>query len=131
MSEKVGQGAIEFIILVGFIFFIFVAFLFAIRTNIADKTRESVDLEVKEIALIVQDEIVLAAGSSEGYYRNFELPEKVANRHYDVSIVNNLVYVNTTDGRHALSLSVLNVTGQPLKGNNFIRKVNGNIYLNG
>lgn len=131
IKYRKGQGAIEFIILVGFIFFIFVAFLLAIRVNISDKTRESVDLEVKEIALIVQDEIALAAESSDGYYRNFELPVRVANRDYEVNVTGGLVFVRTVDGRHALSLSVLNVTGDVQRGNNIIRKVNGSVILNG
>ena len=130
MKKKQGQGAIEFLVLFGFVFFISVVFLLAIRENISYKTRESFDLEVKEIALIVQDEISLAVESSDGYYRNFELPSRILGRSYEVNLISDSVYVRTSDNLHFLSLGVLNATGDVQKGNNVIRKADGIVYLN-
>jgi uncharacterized protein YpmB len=130
MSKNRGQSAIEFLILIGAVFFFFIVFLFAIQSSIVEKSKEGVDLEIREVALIVQDEISLAVGSSDGYSRNFVLPNKIRGRDYNASIIGSLVYVITNDGKHAVSLSVLNATGQPTIGNNQVRRDAGRVYLN-
>jgi len=129
MNNKV-QSAIEFVILVGVIFFFFISFLFAVQLNIYDKARDSRKLVIQEIALTMQDEINLAADSSDGYYRKFEIPEKVANLDYEINITAGTVYVRTINGKHALALPVTNVVGQPNITVNVIRKENGVVYLN-
>lgn len=129
-KDKSGQGAVEFLILVGGVLFFFVVFLFIIQEDTADKLNERKNLALKEIASIVKDEIAFAFESIDGYYRNFELPNTLDGINYDVSIVNEFVYARTTDGRHALALPVLNVTGQPIIGSNAIRKINGTVFLN-
>ena len=130
MRNKKAQSAIEFLILVGAVLFFFVAFLYAVQSNLSDKTRERREIAVREVALIVQDEIVLAWGSSDGYSRNFELPNKVQGADYEVNISDELVYVRTIDGRHAIALPVFNVTGQPVKGLNAIGKRDEIVFLN-
>ncbi|PJC44950.1 hypothetical protein CO038_00985, partial [Candidatus Pacearchaeota archaeon CG_4_9_14_0_2_um_filter_39_13] len=120
-----GQSSVEFIILVGAVLFFFMAFAFAIQINTADKTNEKRDVLVKDTALNVQAEIDLAHRSSEGYSRNFELPEKILNSDYEISIIAGAVYVRTLDGEHATAYPVADVSGQPLKGSNSIRKENG------
>ena len=128
-NEK-GQSAIEFFILVGVVIFFLVVFLFLIQSNIADSIRGRRVIAVKEIAVSVQDEIALASASSEGYTRHFTLPQNVDGIDYEVKLVLGLAYVRTLDEKYALALPVLNVTGQPLRGDNVIKKVNGAVYLN-
>jgi len=125
-----GQSAIEFVILVGAVLFFFIAFLFAVNQNIADKTRENINLVLKEIALTVLDEINLAADSSEGYYREFEIPEKVINLDYDVNVTEGTIYARTVDGKYAISFPVTNVSGDLQKGLNVVRKEEGIICIN-
>ena len=127
---KEGQSAIEFMIVIGAIFFFFLAFLFGIQTSIADKARENKDLTVKEIALTLQNEVNIAVETSDGYYREFRLPIQVVNIDYDIIIVDGLVYIITDDERHSIALSVLEVSGQPIAGDNIIRKEAGVVYLN-
>jgi len=129
MNNK-AQSAIEFIILVGAVFFFFIAFLFAIQLNIVDKTRENKNLITQELALTVQDEINLAVESSDGYYREFTIPEKLVNLDYEINITAGTVYVRTVNGEYALALPVANVTGDVQKGTNVIRRENGVVYLN-
>ena len=74
MKDKFGQGEIEFLILVGGVLFFFVLFLFVIQQDTGDKLNERRDFALKEIATIVKDDISFASESSEGYFRNFELP---------------------------------------------------------
>jgi len=128
--EKRGQSTIEFFILVMVVLFFFLGFLFAIQTNIADKMREGKELAVREIALSVQDEVALASASSDGYLRHFILPNNVKGADYLINITDGLVYVRTSDGKYALALPAFNVTGQPSKGDNDIRKNDGRVYLN-
>jgi hypothetical protein len=129
-SSKRGQSAIEFIILIGAMFFIFLTMLFVIQGNITDKTRENRDLVIRELGLTVQSEITLAAESSNGYYREFVLPPTLLGLEYDVRIIDDLVFLNTTNGRHAIAFSVVEVVGDAQVGLNVIEKNNGVVYLN-
>lgn len=128
-SDK-GQTAIEFMIIFGAIFFFFISFMLVIQNNLADKTREAIDLSLNEIAFSVQDEIALAHSSSDGYYREFALPEKVLGKDYSINLTLRSVYLITEDERHSVALPVLNVTGFVQKGNNTIRKEDNEVYLN-
>ena len=124
------QTAIEFIVTVGLALSVFTIFFLAIQENNSDKMQDNKNLLVKLTAQTVQEEINLASGSSDGYSRNFELPEKISNWDYDVVITGNLVYVRTWDGKSAIALPIINVSGNVLKGENTIQKQNGQVYLN-
>jgi len=130
MLDKNAQSAIEFVILVGFILFAFTAFFLVIQENISDELREKKDLAIREVALTVQDEINLALETSEGYYREFKIPERIINQDYEINIIDDMVYVRTKDGRNAISLPVANVTGDVNIPLNIIRKEDGEIKLN-
>ncbi len=125
-----GQSAIEFFILVGVLFFIFMIFLLIFQSNLSDKTYERQDTMIKETALTIQNELSLAAEASNGYLRTFELPLKILGSDYQANITSGFVYVRTTDGTHAISLPVQNVTGDLSIPTNRIIKLNETIYLN-
>ncbi len=127
---KRGQSSIEFLILVGAVLFIFIIFLGLFQQNIGQKTIEKRNHEVTELALTVQNEINLASEASNGYRRQFTIPQKILGSDYDINITSGSVYVRTRDGKHALAIPVQNVTGDMNKTINNIRKVNGTIYLN-
>ncbi len=124
------QSAIEFLILVMTILFLFVSFLYFIQSKIADSQYEILSIKVKEIALRVQDEINLAQGSTNGYFRVFNIPSKINGLEYQIELVENSVYVRTDNGKHAVALPIVNVTGNIIKGDNQIYKTNGTIFLN-
>ncbi len=130
ITRKKAQSAIEFVILVGTVTFFFITFLFAIQLNISERTKENKNLALQELALSVQDEINLAMESTDGYYREFEIPEKVINTDYDISASGGFVYLRTIDGKYGISFPVTNVTGEVKKGTNVIRKEGGIICLN-
>ena len=131
MTIKKGQSAIEFFILIGVVLFFFVVFLFAIESHGADKARERLNLAGRDIALSVQDEIIFASESSDGYMREFDVPDKMdGGVGYDINLIDGYVYLKSTDEKYALALPVLNVTGNINKGKNTIRKLNGIVYLN-
>ncbi len=125
-----GQSAIEFLILVMAILFLFVGLLYFIYGKIADTQNEALSVAVNEIALTVQDEINLAHGSADGYSRQFFLPSNINGLEYEANIIEDSVYVRTTNGRHAVALPVSEVTGDVLIGNNLVYKISGVVYLN-
>jgi len=128
---KRAQSAIEFIILVGAVVFFFLAFIYAVQINTYDELRKNRDLFALEIALTVQNEVSLASESLDGYYRDFEIPLDILGAEYTILIDEGLVYITTTDGKHALALPVVNVTVTTvIVGTNRIRKDGGKVYLN-
>ena len=130
IKYKRAQSAIEFFILVFGALFIFLGLLYVVQVNIGDDIRENIDLEIKEVALTVQDEINFAFSSSNGYYREFNVPERISSKEYEINITQGSVYIRTLDERFAMSLPVLNITGDVKKGINKIKKEQDRVYLN-
>lgn len=124
------QTAIEFMVLVIFVMMFFSIFFLAIRQSTTEKLREKQDLLIKETAKTVQDEINLALESSDGYLRQFNLPQEIQEADYTITLVENMVYIKTEDGKSAIALPIANVTGNIAKGLNIIKKENGKVYLN-
>lgn len=125
-----GQSAIEFIIVVAALLFFFSVFVFFLQGSLSDKTKAQRDTALTDIGLSVQEELVLAQKSSDGYERTFILPPTVLSAPYNVTLQSGSIYLRTLDQKHALSLSVVNATGYLRVGSNTVRKVNGTIYVN-
>ena len=130
MLNKKAQGAAEFIILIGFILFFFIAFFIVIQENIGDKTKERQNILLGEVVRMVQDEINLASESSEGYSRDFEVPSKINNQDYEINITGGEVYSVISGGKNAIALPVAEVNGEISKGINSIKKEDGEVRLN-
>src|SRR3989344_6023531 len=128
MYNNKAQGAFEFIIILGSVLFFFLVFFAAIQSNVSEKNLEKEKVISQNIALDVQDEINLAAESSEGYYREFSVPENVLGKDYEINITENFVYVKM--GKISVSYKIANITGNIQKGVNIIEKQNGEILLN-
>ena len=112
-----------------FLFF-FTLFFIAINESQSDEIKQKQTIYVQEIAFAIQDEINLAQEAREGYYREFKIPEKINGKDYNISIIEELVYVKTKDEKHAIALPIPPVNGQAIPGNNIIKKMNKLIYLN-
>jgi hypothetical protein len=130
MHQKKAQSSIEFIVLIGFVLFFFVIFMLIIEENMSLKRYQSQSSKIKELAVDVQDELNLALGASDGYQRNFFIPDQVAGLDYQINITEEMVYIRTDNGKHAIALPVANATGDVRKGMNQIKKENGEIKLN-
>ena len=124
------QSAVEFFILIGVLFFIFLIFLYLFQSDLAGKSDKRKDEMIRETALSIQNELSLASESSDGYSRTFEIPLTILGSNYEANITSGFVYVRTSDGSHAISLPVQNITGDLNITTNKIRKVNGAVYLN-
>lgn len=128
LAGKKAQGTIEFVILFGVALLFFVMITAAIQIDQSKKNKEKERLLLQNVALDVQDEINLAAESSEGYARNFTIPLNIIGRDYEINLSNDYVIANIDI--YVLTYKIHNVTGQIQKGNNFIRKNNETVYLN-
>ena len=124
------QVAIEFLITVGAVILFTSIFLLAIQNSHQDKTYHYQNIQLEEIALSVQNEINLALESTEGYSRQFKIPEKAGSLEYEITIDSGVIYIKTTNGKHALIVPVPEIIGNVNKTWNSIKKINGNIYLN-
>ena len=123
------QGMIEFMILFGAVLFFFVAFMLAIQTSSEEKTLEKQNVYAQNIALSVQNELALAAQASDGYSREFYVTNTILGDDYEITLVDNSVYIKAE--KIALSYSVVVVDGNIQKGLNTIKKEGGVVYLNG
>jgi hypothetical protein len=130
MNIKKAQSSIEFIILIGFVMTAFAIFFIVINESVRETTEEKMDLEVKEVALTIQNEIDLAYNSIEGYSRNFTLPKVISGKYYSVLIEEDIVFVSTIDEKHFSSFPIKNVTGQvSILFTNTISKSNGEVKI--
>jgi hypothetical protein len=128
MEQIKCQVAMEFLIVtVGVIFFL-TFFVIVVQTSLGEKNRDRDFMYVKNLALNVQDEIDIASKASEGYGRNFTLPAKAAGEDYTMIIENEAVHITTA--RFDVSYPIRKVIGTTRTGVNYIRKQNGEVYLN-
>ena len=127
---KRGQSAIEFMILIGVVLFFITGMLGIFQQETARKSMEKRNIVMTELVLSVQNEINIAAKSTDGYMRRFGIPQTLAGKEYSIGVYEGLIYLNTTDGKLAFALPTHNVTGQLVKGTNTIRKINATIFVN-
>ena len=124
------QFAIEFIVLIAFMFLIFVGFIAVITTKILEsKDNERQEIE-EDIAELEMNEIVLAKSVTDGYLRTFNLPTRIKGNTYSIEIIDNReLIVNYVDKEVVLFLPP-NIQGDVDIGLNEIKKIDGIVYLN-
>ncbi|MEM4625782.1 MAG: hypothetical protein QXJ28_03405 [Candidatus Pacearchaeota archaeon] len=123
------QVSIELIIVSIATILFFSIFFISIQINIQDKQKKNEIIFIENFAFSIREEIQMAFSASDGYSRNFEIPQKIFNRDYEISILDDsILFINTTDSSIALEIGVIN--GSIKKGLNVIRKENGVVYLN-
>ncbi|MBU0907051.1 MAG: hypothetical protein KKD18_02975 [Nanoarchaeota archaeon] len=131
MKKNKAQSAIELFLLIGAVLFFTLGFMSIFQQSIAKKSLEKREFEMQELARSVQNEINIAAKSTDGYLRKFNIPGKIAGAEYSISLNEGYLYLNTTDGKHAMAIQSQNATGQLIVGaTNTIRKINSTIFLN-
>lgn len=132
IKKKKAQTTIEFVILFAAVLFFFVSFFAVIQLNIEKKNLEKERVMAQNIALDIQNEISLAAESSEGYYREFEIPKNIIGKDYEVEIVGDRVYVKMGENV-GVSYKIFEISSQSsalIKGKNIIEKRGGEVHLN-
>src|SRR3989344_5227719 len=92
-SRSRAQSSVEFLILAGFMTFIFLVFLAAIGGQIIDAQRTRDDNIAYDIMDTVEEELNLAQSALNGYERIFTMPDSVNNVNYSIRLYDNLLIV--------------------------------------
>lgn len=125
------QASIEFIFLLSIlsIFLFLVVYQNSSLYSQANYVKTLKDAQ--EISDQIAFEINLALKAGDGYSRVFYIPNKISNSiDYNVSIENYLVILKWNSSSTQSVIFVKNVNGEIVKGKNFIRNLNGVIYVN-
>lgn len=127
---KRAQSAIEFMILIGAMVLLMTGFFALVGSNFADKQQSQKAELVRDTAILIQEEIRIANTASDGYERVLILPDKILGKNYTITIIENLMQVQTIDLKHSLALPIANINGTLYPGTNTLRKVQGVVYAN-
>lgn len=125
---KKGQVALEFMIMFGFAALLLLLFLSITLARTIEFNNERQSQLIKDLALGTQKEINLAFESRDGYYHEFKLPSTLLGIHYDVTIKDTLLIVNSS--KEEIDVVIPKLTGNIQKGTNIIKKEGGLVYLN-
>lgn len=129
MSLK-SQSAMEFVMLASFMLLVILGFFSLASSKMTDARQEGSRKTAEDVAEFAYREIETAKSVNDGYSRIFEMPQNVNGINYSISIIDNReLVVNYLDYEHIKFLPS-NVTGNIVKGNNKIAKVNGIVVLN-
>jgi hypothetical protein len=134
-----GQTAIEFIILLGFMLFVFTTFFYVIHERSSIIVAQNNHLELQTISDILLQEITIASRVKDGYTRTFEIPFTLKNGNYTVMLSNSSeITVTTIDEEYLVFLPVAvsidtgagtQASGRIYPGTIIIAKRNNNITL--
>lgn len=123
------QVSFEFIIITSILVFITIVFGLFASERLLDIRDRSNFLQLQDLAGTVRNEIEVAHGMEDGYERRFGLPDYVGNSEYSIVLANATVVISFQDEEFAFA--VLPVNGSVQKGANRIRKLDGEVILNG
>ena len=126
------QTAFEFLILTGFMLFVFTAFFLVIRERSSIATQQLHYQELETVGTIIDQEVTLAAQVRDGYNRTFMLPYTVGGEPYTIFLPSTTeVNIRSRDSEYLLFLTA-NVTalGNVLRpGKTVIVKQKGNLSI--
>jgi len=127
MSSK-AQISAEFFIFLGLVFLIAIAFEVVSLDQLNDFKAQKESEAVKDLALKVQKELFIAASVEDGFTRVFEIPDKLENINYSLTMKNSTVTAISKNSIYVVSIPQAN--GNLSKGTNKISKKDGIIYIN-
>lgn len=123
------QFAIEFVVLIAFMFLIFLGFTAVITSKILEAKENERQRIAEDLATLAKNEIELAKSVSDGYSRTFTLPAKFDGNSYDITIIDNKeLVVNYLDKEYVVFLPE-NFDGYIGTGINLIQKIDGVVIL--
>lgn len=128
--NKKSQFAMEFVILIAFMFAIFVGFFAIVSYRLTEQVEGEEQQKAENIAALLDNEIKLAKSVNNGYERTFKLPRNIDGSDYGIKIIDNReLVVNISAYEYVLFLPE-NVIGDVGIGLNEIKKNNSIVYLN-
>ena len=123
------QFAIEFIVLIAFMFVIFLGFTAVITSKILDAKEGERQQTAEDIGTLAKNEIELARSVSDGYNRTFSLPAAIEGNSYNISIIGGReLVVNYLDKEYVAFLQD-SITGNIRPGKNTITKESGIVHI--
>lgn len=122
------QISAEFFVFLGLAFLIAVAFEIASIGQLNEFRTQKESEAVKDLALKLQREILLASTVEDGYVRAFEIPNKLDNTNYSLTTLNSTITVKSKNSLYIVSIP--KAIGNVSKGTNTINKTGGVIYIN-
>lgn len=84
---KKAQTSMEFVILTGFMLLAFLTFYIVIQSRLVETNRDGADKAAKQAELLIVNELRVAESVTNGYYREFELPQKINDMNYNISMM--------------------------------------------
>ena len=130
LKKNRAQFAIEFIVLIAFMFLVFLGFIAVITTKIIEAKENERQKIAEDIAALAKNEIDLAKSVTDGYSRDFQLPSKISGNSYTIGISNNReLVVDYIDKEYVLFLPE-KICGDIYMPNNRIDREEGIICVN-
>lgn len=129
--HKLSQISSEFFIFVGLAFLIAIAFAIASLEQLNDFRVQQESSAVKDLALKLQKELLIAAEVEDGYVRIFQIPDKIDGINginYSLTTQNSTITVTSKNSLYIVAIP--RIIGNVSKGSNIINKTGGVIYLN-
>jgi hypothetical protein len=130
------QTSMEFVILTGFMLLAFLIFYTVIQAKLVEANKDNIDVAAKQIETLVVNELKIAESVSDGYYREFELPQEVNGMNYTVQIMPGVgntpeivVQYNGRERVYFVVQSYVNSASRVSKGWNNVSKIKGVILL--
>ena len=122
------QVSTEFFIFLGMSFLIAMAFIITSLDQLKDSRIQKEDAAVKDVALKLQKELLIAANVEDGYVRTFTIPDTLDRINFSLSTQNSTIVVQSKNSYYLMTIpkSIGNVS----KGTNIINKTGGMIYIN-
>jgi hypothetical protein len=133
---KKAQTSMEFVILTGFMLLAFLVFYIVIQAKLVEANKDNVDRAAKQVETLVVNELKVAESVTDGYYRVFELPQRVNGMDYNVSIIPGVgntpeivIKYNSRERVYFVPQTYVDSASRVGKGYNNISKTNGVILL--
>jgi hypothetical protein len=123
-----GQVAFEFVLLVAVLFTAVIIFTSFVRDNFDEVQSDTDYFRLKDVALSVKAELSLAVALEDGYQRAFFVPLTLDGTEYNVSQDAGSIMFSTAEAEYVVSVPPY--SGNLTKGNNVIRKVDGQVEVN-
>ncbi len=122
------QVAVEFVFMIMLVLIFLVVILVIVHAHIQRSQSEKRVAAMKELAVMVQEELLIAGGVNDGYQRLITLPSTIRGEEYSVSNTPSLLTITLANGQ-SYGIPIPRVNGTIMKGENLILKVNGELRV--
>ena len=122
------QISIEFMVFVGLTLVIAIAFGLSSAGQLNEFREKKESDAVKDLALKMQRELLIASHVEDGYFRQFELPNQAGGKNYTITSTNTGLSIESENGYYFVFIP--SIDGNLTNGTNRINKTSGVIHVN-